>query len=89
MMGSPVYHEYDTSGAFVTGGLQIDFRTFGFGAATGAAMAPDGQSLYFIVQASLGTGAQQTLMQMDLSGNLLSLQGTTSTDIEGIAVVAP
>jgi hypothetical protein len=44
---------------------------------------------YFIVQASLGTGAQQTVMQMDLSGNLLSLQGTVSEDIEGIAVVAP
>jgi hypothetical protein len=86
--GEPVYHEFDAAtGNLVTGGLQVDVGTFGFAFSTGVALAPDSQSLYFVSAVSLG--APQTLIQTDLSGNLLSLQPIGSDVIEEIAVVAP
>jgi len=86
---SPIYHEYNgTTGAPVSGGLLVDLRTFGFQRGTGVALAPDGQSLYFVADVEVFS-PHQTFVQTDLVGNLLSLQQTMSDEIEGIAVVNP
>jgi hypothetical protein len=47
--GATIYREYDgTTGQLVSGGLVIDLSAFGFSHGTGVAIAPDGQSLYFM-----------------------------------------
>jgi hypothetical protein len=90
--GNPVYREYygfnaptgKTPGTLVQGGLQIDLSVFGFSFPTGVTMSPDGNSLYFVT--GIGT-KYQTLVQTDLSGNLLGTQPININSIENIAVV--
>ena len=90
--GSPTYREYygfnapvgKTPGTLVAGGLQIDLSIFGLSHGTGVTMSPDGKSLYFVTGVD---SRYQTLVQTDLSGNLLGTQPINITTIEGIAVV--
>jgi hypothetical protein len=83
---SPIYREYDAAtGAVVPTGLVIDLRTFGFSRGTGVATAPDGQSLVFVTDIL----SPQTILQVDLSGNLLRFQPIEGTLIEDIDVVVP
>ena len=70
------------------GGLQIDLSVFGLSKATGVTLSPDGKSLYFVTGIdNPNPRNQQTLVQTDLSGNLLGTQPIHTNTIEGIAVV--
>lgn len=90
----PIYREYDgTTGAYVPppGGLEVDLTSFGFAFGTGVAVAADGLSLYFIADIE-SLPISQTLIQTDLSGDLLPLhpfQPINSSEIEDIDVVIP
>ncbi|HUA67458.1 MAG TPA: hypothetical protein VMA13_02825 [Candidatus Saccharimonadales bacterium] len=101
----PVYREYSaTTGNLVTGGLVVNLTPFantspaGWGLSSGTpvgsgvAVAPDGQSLYFMV----GAGAQfygqldtTTIIQTDLTGRLMNFQNIGNTGINDIDVVIP
>jgi len=82
-----VYREYNgTTGQLIPPpqGLEIDLSNYGFRQATGVAIAPDGQSLYFIADF-------KTIVQTDLAGTLMCFQDIQSPDpqvfIEDIDVV--
>jgi hypothetical protein len=53
---------------------------------TGVALAPDGQSLYFVVNVDFTLG---TVVQTDLEGRLLGAHQLGFSGIEDIDVVAP
>ena len=90
-----IYREYrGDTGQLVpegqTNGLKIDLKAFSpdcYLQGTGVALAPDGLSLYFMVNL---TGAA-TVVQTDLLGRLLGAHqlGLDLQDIEDIDVVAP
>lgn len=87
-MSNTTYREYDAStGNEVTGGLTIDLNTLApdcYWAATGVALAPDGQSLYIVADFA-------TLIQTDLEGRLLGAHAMTSGsgNAEDIDVIVP
>jgi hypothetical protein len=72
------------------GGILIDLSRYGFQDCTGVAVAPDGQSLYFLADINALDG--QTVVQTDLLGNVLSFQPigarTAPTSLEDLGVVA-
>ena len=84
----PVYREYNgMTGQLIQPpqGLEIDLRDYGFPRATGVAIAPNGESLYFLADF-------KTLVQTDMAGNLLGFQdllepGPVDLGIEDIDVV--
>jgi hypothetical protein len=94
-IGGAVYREYygfnpppgKTAGTLVTGGLQIDPSKIGSGFyyATGIAIAPDGNSLYFMANDYLGN---PTVVKTDLSGNPLENKAIGSS-FENIGVFVP
>jgi hypothetical protein len=93
--GITTYREYkgDTgqsdAGQLVPDGLTIDLNKLSptcYVQGTGVALAPDGKSLYFMVNVSSGTG---TVVQTDLEGNLLGAHQLGFQGIEDIDVVAP
>jgi hypothetical protein len=64
-------------------GLEINLSNYGFIQATGVAIAPDGQSLYFLCDF-------KTIVRTDLAGNLMCFQDIQSPGevfIEDIDVV--
>jgi hypothetical protein len=58
----------------------IDLTTFGFSGGTGVTLSPHADSFYFIADID-------ALVNVGLTGTLISSQAIGSTDIEGIAVV--
>ncbi len=90
---STVYREYNgASGALVSGGLVVNLGptgSMGFSSATGVALAPDGQSLYFVTEITENADRPQTLVHVDMSGNLIDFQPIQATALEDIDVVVP
>ncbi|MDE3066085.1 MAG: hypothetical protein KGJ60_00895 [Verrucomicrobiota bacterium] len=100
---SPVYDEYDgTTGARIyiaPDGPLVDLGSlFGLNWATGVALAPDGQSLYFhagIRQHSWETGQNPSFIQTDLTGHLIRAEPFVNPNslnggaIEDISFVIP
>jgi len=78
--GAFPYREYAaTTGQLIPRpqGLEIDLSNYGFALATGVAIAPDGQSLYFICDF-------KTLVQTDLAGNLMCFQDLQAPALGGL-----
>lgn len=97
---SPFYDEYDGAQGTLTGRLTVDLTQTTCGGipqvlATGAALAPDGQSLYFYALNSPSFcnngNVCVAVVQTDLNGNCLGFQPLNigSVRIENISVVAP
>ncbi|HEY9170881.1 MAG TPA: hypothetical protein VI136_01195 [Verrucomicrobiae bacterium] len=86
------YHEYYGSGPqagnLVPGGLTVDLGQYGFIQGRGVAIAPDGQSLYFIAGSQIAEEADM-IVRTDLSGILIGFQPITPMTIEDIEVTLP
>ena len=86
------YREYNaTTGRLIPPpqGLEINLGNYGFTKATGVAIAPDGQSLYFVCD-STTILQTRTIVQTDLAGNLMcsqDIQSPVQIFIEDIDVV--
>jgi hypothetical protein len=91
--GSPVYDEYkikDSNAVLIPqsqGGLRINLsaQPFGYSQGTGVAVAPDGQSLYFIANIN---SPPQVLIHTDLTGGLIDSKSISiKANVEDIDIM--
>ncbi|HEV2353890.1 MAG TPA: hypothetical protein VGR89_06595, partial [Puia sp.] len=86
---SPIYDEYGANGVLIPqsqGGIRVNLDTSEFRdypSGTGVAVAPDGQSLYFIANVN---GQNQVVIQTDLTGNNPKFYPVDGNGIENIGI---